>query len=211
MNSKLIALGLVGVLLAGTLHAQESLERDKDGIYRFQPGLKGATMELVPPAEVKTGLAYNYYQPQLGRHVWGFAQADGTFRYAFGEGTVVPTDRLDLRISKQLMEQLLERGMPGLTKRLEMTGGSPAVQLLKDDDWELMPTKSSLRVFDLLTGHRWEWHGKNRKAVLHTYGDQWQAIDGRYYPATGPAYIVGGNCCSSVRAGSAVLVMRTPE
>lgn len=220
MANKVMSFALLAVasaLLAGDAKAQapgaaraiKPVEKVEDGVYRFQPGLRESTLELVPPEEVKPGLAYNYYHPQLQRHVWGFAQQDGTFKYAFGEGTIVPTNRLDLRISPALRSQLLERGMPGLEKKLEITGGSPAVKLV-GGDWLLMPTKSSLRVFDMATGHRWEWHGTRRKAVLHTFGDQWQVINGRYVPATGPVYLVGGSC-SGVRAGSAVLVMRTPE
>ena len=221
MANKVITIALLAVVSAltavdalaqgpGTAQGIKPLEKKKDGVYRFQPGLRESTLELVPPEEIRLGLAYNYYHPQLARHVWGFAQQDGTFKYAFGEGTIVPTNRLDLRLSPTLRSQLLERGMPGLEKKLEITGGSPAVKLV-DGDWTLMPSKSSLRVFDLATGHRWEWHGTRRKAVLHTFGDQWQVVNGRYIPATGPVFMVGGGCCSSVRAGSAVLVMRTPE
>ena len=183
----------------------------EDGVYRYQPGLRESTLELVPPEEVKKDLAYYYYNPQLGSHVWGFADGDGNFQYAFGEGTVIPTDRLDLRISESLRSELIERGMPGLQKSLEITGGTPAVRLGTPGEWELLPTKASARVFDLLTGHRWEWHGSRRKAVLHTYGDRWQLVNGRYQPAGGPTYVVGGNCCSPVRAGSAALVVRTAE
>ena len=197
--------------IAGSCSAVDLESLEKDGVYRFQPGMRESTMELVPPEELKAGLAYNYYHPSLQRHVWGFAQEDGSFKYAFGEGTILPVDRLDLRISQELRERLIERAIPGLLKRLETTGDTPAVKLLKDDDWELLPMKSSLRVFDLATGHRWEWHGRNRKAVLHTYGDQWQIVEGRYVPATGPVFVVGAGSCSGPRAGSAVLVMRTPE
>jgi len=181
-----------------------------EGIYRMQPSFDQSEMVIVPPEEIKTGLVYNYFNQQLGRRVWGLAHEDGSFEYALGEGSVVPTDLFDLRITPEMRSRLLELGAPGLEQALATTGGEPAVRLGANGQWSLLPVPSSARVFDLETGHRWEWHGKRRVAILHTYGDQWQLVDGSYRPATGPVVFLP-DCQGAVRAGSAVLVMRTPE
>jgi hypothetical protein len=181
-----------------------------EGVYRMQPSFEKSEMVVVPPDEIKTGMTYNYYNQTLGRRVWGFAQEDGSFQYAFGEGAVLPATLFDLRITPELRSMLLERGAPGLEQALAATGGTPSVRLDADGQWSLLPVHSSARIFDMETGHRWEWHGKRRVAVLHTYGDQWRMVDGRYRPATGPVvfFPVG---CGTVRAGSASLVVRTSE
>lgn len=189
--------------------AQEAL-LEPDNVYRVQPGLEDVSIERVPPNEIRPGLAYLYYNQQLGRHVWGIAEPDGSFRYAFGEGTIIPTDALDLRISEELKRQIIERGAPGLQKMLDLTGASPSVRLGADGQWDLLPARSGIRVFDQITGHRWELHGGKRKAVLHTYGDRWRLVDGRFVPATGPVCIPY-DPCSPIRAGSAMLVMRTSK
>jgi hypothetical protein len=193
-----------------TVAQQDASQLGSSGVYRVQPRMEATELVLVPPAEIKEGLAYNYYNERLGQREWGFAKADGSFQYAFGEGSVLPTDRFDLRLSAEAQSQLLERGAPGLQQALAQTGARPALRLNAAGQWELLSFRSIARVFDLETGHRWEWHGRKRKAVLHTYGDQWQIVDGRYLPATGPVILLSG-CFGPVRAGSAMLVMRTPE
>jgi len=205
-----VCLVLWSLCTVPTVAQQDSSQLGPDGVYRLQPSLEATALVLVPPAEIKEGLAYNYYNQRLSRRVWGFAQADGSFQYAFGEGTSLPTDRFDLRLSAEAESQLLERGAPGLQESLATTGGTPAVRLNAAGRWELLSFRTSARVFDLETGHRWEWHGQRRVAVLHTYGDQWQIVEGRYRPATGPVLLLTG-CHGLVRAGSAVFVMRTPE
>ena len=204
----MIALVVSSITTMGA-SAQET-QLDPQSVYRVQPGLEKISVERVPVDEIRDGLAYLYYNKQLGRHVWGIAEPDGSFRYAFGEGTIIPTDALDLRISDELKRQIIERGVPGLQKMLDITGASPSVRLNAEGIWDLLPARSGVRVFDQITGHRWELHGEKRKAVLHTYGDQWRIVDGRFVPATGPVY-VPYDPCSPIRAGSAMLVMRTPE
>ena len=201
-------LGLIGTASAGA--QQDSSQLGNEGVYRLQPKVEGIEFVLVPPAEIKEGLAYNYFNEQLARRAWGFAQDDDSFRYALGEGSVLPADRFDLRISEATQTQLLERGVPGLQQALATTGARPSLRLNADGDWQLVSYRSNTRVFDLETGHRWEWHGQRRVAVLHTYGDQWMIVDGRYLPATGPVVLLSG-CYAPVRAGSAKLVMRTPD
>jgi hypothetical protein len=213
-KSVAIGLALIGSLQAGALRSsgQQPIEEDLVGVYRPQPEFGRGQVVQVPAEEVKPGLAYSYYNQRLSRRVWGFARGDGSFQYAFGEGTMLPIDSFDLRLSPEATQGLLEEASPGLPQRLAITGASPAVKLTADGAWRLLPTRVSARVFDLETGHRWEWHGDRRVAVLHTLGDQWQVVNGRYRPLGGGWYPgVPGECGTFHRAGSAVYVMRTPE
>jgi hypothetical protein len=201
-----------GSMTASPLHAvqQASVEQDRGAVYRIQPSLEGVQIVPVSPEEIRPGLAYSYYNQRLARRVWGFARDDGSFQYAFGEGTTLPTDRFDLQVSSATAAEILERRAPGLERDLEITGRIPAVRLSSTGQWRLLQQTSSARVFDLETGHRWEWHGARRVAVLHTFGDQWEIVDGQYRPATGAFAIVACGC-GLPRAGSAAWVVRTGE
>src|SRR5262245_1132761 len=97
-------LGLSLFIVAATSAQENAAPADRETVYRVQPTQKGNEQIAVPPAEVKRGLAYNYYNEKLGRRVWGFANGDGTFKYAFGQGTVLPTTRFDLRLSPEAQE-----------------------------------------------------------------------------------------------------------
>lgn len=173
-------------LLASPLVAQEPVPApdDSTGIYRLHPDLEVVKWVIVPPDEVKPGLVYNYYNESLKRRVWGIALQGGGFEYAFGPGTTIPTSMFDLRLTQEMEAQLLNRRAPGLLSALSTVGRSAAVRLDGEGVWKLLPFPSSARIFDLLTGQRWEWHGKNRHAVVHTGGNLWHIVDGRYLPMT---------------------------
>jgi hypothetical protein len=192
---KLFALLLV--LLAQTVAfaqvaPEEQLppEEDKTSIYRLHPDLDNVKPIVVPKEELTPGLVYSYYHPGLEQRVWGIAQEDGTFEFAFGEGTTIPTNMFDLRLSPEMRERVLEQRSPRLLSELSSVGRSAAVRLNGKGIWELLPFPSSARVFDLLSSRRWEWHGRNRHAVVHTGGYLWHVIDGEYYPVN----IVGEIC-----------------
>ena len=157
---------------------------DPDGIYRLHPDLEAVQWVIVPPAEVKPGLVYNYYSETLKTRTWGVAREDGGFDYAFGEGTTIPTGMFDLRLTPEMEAQLLNRRAPGLLGTLTTVGRRAAVRLDGEGVWKLLPFPSSARIFDLLTSERWEWHGHKRHAVVHTYGNMWHIADGRYLPIT---------------------------
>jgi hypothetical protein len=157
---------------------------DPHGIYRLHPNLETLHWVLVPPSEVKLGLVYNYYNESLKQRVWGIAREGGGFDYAFGEGTTIPTSMFDLRLTPEMEAEVLNRRSPGLLGQLVSVGRTAAVRLDGENVWKLLPFPSSARVFDLLTGQRWEWHGKNRHAVVHTGGNLWHIVEGRYLPMT---------------------------
>jgi hypothetical protein len=209
----LIALATAVAATAPYSAAQTPAEGDQETVYRQRPMLAGSEMVPVGPAEIKPGLAYNYYNRRLGRRVWGFAREDGTFQYAFGEGTMLPEDRFDLGLTPEQLQGLLEERDPILQQNLAITGASPSVVMGVDGQWRLLNFSVAPRVFDLETGHRWEWHGDRRAAVVHTYGDQWQVVDGRYVPlGGGGVYALAlADCSGLIRAGSAMFLVRTPE
>jgi hypothetical protein len=165
---------------------------DTEGIYRLHPDLETVEWVLVPRAEVKPGLVYNYYNQTLNKRAWGIAREDGGFDYAFGEGTTIPTSMFDLRLTPEMEAEVLNRRSPGLLSQLVSVGRTAAVRLDGEGVWKLLPFPSSARVFDLLTGERWEWHGKIRHAVVHTGGNLWHIVNGKYLPVTIVASYCGG-------------------
>jgi hypothetical protein len=179
-------------LLSSPACANQAVPASNDpvGIYRLHPNLETVQWVIVPPGEIKPGLVYNYYSDTLQQRVWGIARQDGGFDYAFGEGTTIPTSMFDLRLTPEMEAQLLNRRAPGLLSALSTVGRTAAVRLDGQGVWKLLPFPSSARIFDLLTGERWEWHGKNRHAVVHTGGNLWHIVDGRYLPVT----IVTNSC-----------------
>jgi hypothetical protein len=197
--------------VAANSAAQQSLEEDRTGVYRPHLEVERGQFIRVPDEEIKPGFAYSYYNQRLSRRVWGLARDDGSFHYAFGEGTTLPVDVFDLRLPRETEARRLEEASPGLQQRLAITGGAPAVVMTAGGTWRLLPFQSLSSVFDIETGHRWEWHGRRRVAVLHTDGDQWQVVDGRYRPLGGGFLAVPAGCGTFHRAGSAAYVMRTPE
>ena len=191
---------------------QDSTELDPADVYRVQPSVEGSELVRVAAEEIKPGLVYYYYNGHLGRHVWGFAREDGSFQYAFGPGTTFPTDRFDFRIATSVRSEILQREAPGLERDLQTSGRVPTVQLDAAGRWRLYKQTSTPRMFDLESGHRWEWHGQRRVAVLHTHGDLWTIVDGHFRPADGDGFACLPDCgCCSPRAGSAALVFRTGE
>lgn len=168
----------------------DEIASDTSGVYRLQPSLEGSEWVLVPSAEVQTGLVYNYYHDGLARRVWGLAGEGGSFQYAFGEGTVIKTDRFDLQLSPEMQRAIIEGRSPGLEEALKTFGGVPCVELDANDEWDLLPRRSTNQVIDIATGQRWEWHGGNRMGIVHTSGNSWKFVDGEFVPL----YDDGG-CC----------------
>jgi hypothetical protein len=186
----LLVLAIQSLAFAQDAEEQLPPEQDKSSVYRLHPDLDDVTPIVVPNEEIKPGLVYSYYHPGLEQRVWGIAKEDGTFEFAFGEGTTIPTSMFDLRLTPEMKERVLEQRSPRLLSEISSVGRSAAVRLNSKGIWELLPFPSSARVFDMLTSRRWEWHGKKRHAVVHTGGYLWHVVDGEYYPVN----IVGEVC-----------------
>lgn len=170
---------LLVACVASLAAAQQQLDPDK--VYRVYP--QGQRLLEAPPAEIRPGFVYKYYHSQLEQHVWGLATEDGQFEYAMGPGSMQSVDRFDLRLTPEQREQIIDRLAPRLHKALESTGRDFYLMLNDEDTWELYLSNSMPKVFDRLTGRRWEWHGLRRLSVVHTTGNLWRTQDGRYFPA----------------------------
>ncbi|MEM9659956.1 MAG: hypothetical protein AAF961_16450 [Planctomycetota bacterium] len=196
--------------------APATLERD--AVYRYVPAGRDKRLvqrlEKIAPDELVDQRVYLHYDDRLGRHVWGLYVGDGRFRYAIGEGSTLRVELFEINLNEQERQEVLEAVAPRLKQKLEDPEKARNVNLYlrlnSGNQWELagysaLPLVQS--IFDLETGHRWEWHGARRHAVLHTLGDVWQVIDGRYVPTD----IVLPPIVCGRRAGSAMNVVRTPS
>jgi hypothetical protein len=159
---------------------------DHASILRFDP----FENKLVPVAadEVKPGFLYNHFHARLNRRVWSVAVEGGGFDYAMGEGSTEPARMLDLRGTEQQQRSTLERTAPGLVEMLRQRGGVVYLRLNATQGWELVPYKTVASVWDLQTLERFEWHGSRRVPVIHTFGNSWIRVDGRFEPAPMSAY-----------------------
>jgi hypothetical protein len=153
----------------------------QDVVQRFDP-INNRIVD-VPPAEIKPGFLYNHYHAGLGRRVWSVATPDGGFLYAMAPGSVQPARALDLRATEQQLRTELIQREPELAKLLDIRGGTASVRLTPNETWEVVAQPTISSVFDLETGRRWEWHGRRRVAVVHTYGYEWTLVDGRFMPS----------------------------
>ena len=152
-------------------------------IYRYDP-VKGRVLPI-PAKELKPGHVYLRHVPRIGRHAWSLADADGSLRYAMGPGSVQLARQFDLRISEAERQREFEARAPELARRLAILGARPTVRLDDDGQWKLQQTPGLAHVFDLETGARWEWHGDRRTPVVHSGGNSWGLVAGRYRPAFG--------------------------
>ena len=152
-------------------------------IYRYDP-VKGRVLPI-PATELKPGHVYLRHVPRLGRHAWSLTDPDGSLRYAMGPGSVQSARQFDLRISEAERQREFESRAPELARRLAILGARPTVRLDDDGQWKLQQTPAVPHVFDLETGTRWEWHGARRTAVVHSGGNSWGLVAGRYRPAFG--------------------------
>ncbi|MEM9352863.1 MAG: hypothetical protein AAGA92_07605 [Planctomycetota bacterium] len=157
-------------------------------VYRIAP-LEPSQVVEVPKSEIKEGLIYRYYNEKLDRSVWGIAQADGSFRYALGPGSVQPVERFDLRLTEEERSRIVNDNAPGLEGYLASTGRTPTIVLNDQLRWELVKTASISKVYDLETHRRWEWHGKRKLSVLHSSGNRWIAAGGDYAPLVDPPHL----------------------
>jgi hypothetical protein len=130
---------------------------------------------------------YNHFHAALNRRVWSIAQPDGGFAYAMGEGSVQPAALLGLEATDAQRRAAIERIAPELAQSLYQRGGTVYVRLNPADGWELVPFRTIASVWDLETLQRWEWHGSRRVPVIHTFGNSWTRVDGKYEPA--PLYL----------------------
>jgi hypothetical protein len=193
-----VALSLLCAAAATGLAQSPAAFEENARIDRYDPFL--AKLVAVAPADVKPGFVYLRYSPQLKRRVWSVAAEGGGFLYAMAPGSVQPARALDLRATPQQMRAELMARAPELAKIMDIRGGVAYVVLTDQGAWQLVRQPTIANVYDLETGRRWEWHGERRVAVVHTGGDDWLQVDGRFVPAS---YPVMAWSAYPARAGSA--------
>jgi len=159
----------------------ETAKLDRSTIYRYDPIHE--QLWPIPIKSLKPGSIYKRYSPRLDRWVWSQAAKDGAMRYAFGPGSIQPAERFHLTVSQEEGLRELEIRAPELARRLEIQGGTVVMRLNADGRWQLYPSSCGPRIFDEISGRRWEWHGPDRHAVVHQGGDRWRFVDGDYRPA----------------------------
>ena len=157
-----------------------------DTIYRLD--LFTETLRPLPASELKPGAVYFRYSASSGRHVWSRVRADGSFEFAMGAGSVQPAWRFDVREGREEQLRELELRAPELYKRLITQGARPMLRLDDQGRWQIDLASNEGRVFDLETGHRWEWHGGRRVAVVHAGGRSWTHQAGKFSPVSTIVY-----------------------
>jgi len=159
-----------------------------DTAYRLD--LFTETLRPLATGEIRPGAVYFRYSAEVGRHVWSRVKADGSFEFAMGPGSVQPAWRFDVRERREEQLRELELRAPELYRRLIEQGARPMLRLDQQGRWQLDIASNEGRVFDLETGHRWEWHGGRRVAVVHSGGRSWVSQEGRFSPASTMSYRV---------------------
>jgi hypothetical protein len=184
--------------VAGDLQAQQPTPPPppapvlaSDGIYRYDPFERNFI--AVSTSEIKPRFLYYRPSPLLRRHVWSVADEQGRFVYAMAPGSVQYAQALDLRASFERQREELYRSAPELARSMEIRGGQALVALNDADRWELVQQSALPNVYDLETLRRWEWHGPRRVAVLHTFGDDWLLVKGKFIPASGPSSVLSSH------------------
>lgn len=203
--SKLFAIAL-GALVALTAHASRAQEvvaptvepLDPAAVFRYDPIAQQNV--AVAAEEIKLGNVYFRYSPLLKQHVWSLAIDGGGFAYAMAPGSVVQARQLDIRATPEQQRQALQARAPEMAQIMDIRGARAYVKLDDAGQWQILRRPTVSAVYDLETLRRWEWHGGRRVAVLHTAGDDWLLVDGKFAPASysapfGYAYQSGLHCC----------------
>jgi hypothetical protein len=159
---------------------------DGRGILRYAP-LSGK-LEPISPQEVKPGYIYSHFSPRLNKRVWSYAQGNGRFWDALGEGTTQEAWRLDLRLTLEEGWEILAQTAPRVARQLQQEGaGSVYLRLTSDNRWVIAEGASFPAIYSAETGHRWEKHSGRYIPVSSGPGQfQWALQRGRYVPAGQP-------------------------
>jgi hypothetical protein len=182
-----IFLPLIAILLQpfAVGATQEAAEDSTDrAVKRFDPGRR----TLVTVRKPIPGKIYSHYSDTLNRRVWAFAKSDGSFSHALGEGTTQSTQQFDFPYSTAEQQEMVAEVAPRWAKSMQRTGSEVFVRLNREQTWKLVQHLTIPSIYDLETGHRWEWHGNRRVAIGHTVGYRWQVVHGRYVPESYQPY-----------------------
>lgn len=182
------SLAIVLASLATLSHAADTpalhpsaVDLDPAAVYRYDP--LGQTFSPIDAAQLKIGHIYYRFHPTLGHWAWSLADGHGGLNYAMGPGSLLQVERFDLTATADERRRELTVRAPEIARLFNVQGSRPAVMLQADGTWTLHGTSTKGHVFDLVTGERWEWHGDRRSGVVHSGGNAWHNVGGRFEPA----------------------------
>lgn len=165
----------VGVSVPSVLAA-----RDTNTAYRLD--LINDKLEPVSRSDLKAGYIYYHFSPRLNRWAWSYYQADGSFWYALGEGSIQEGRRFDVPATQEQVQQRL-KDFPQLHNAMETYGTRACFTLQADGRWRITGAGIPALVFNAETGELWQAYGNGYIPVVHTGGRVWTVRNGRHYPA----------------------------
>ena len=131
----------------------------------------------------KVGYIYYHFSSRRNAWAWSYLQDDGSFWYAFGEGTTQIARRFDIRALREEIAKRLEE-FPELAKKVDQYNQSVCLRLLADGRWKIVGTGIAPSIFNAETGERWQKFAKDEYIpVVHTNGAIWTVRNGVYYPS----------------------------
>ena len=161
-------------ILPNTLSAE-----DPKLVYRMD--LMTGKLDPINRGDLKVGYIYYHFSSQQNRWVWSYYQKDGSFWYAFGEGTTQEAWCFDIRASREELSKRLEE-FPRLAQQLERQDRSVCLRLQADGRWKIIQSGIPRSIFNAETGERWQVQARDVYIpVVHTGGNAWTVRNGDYY------------------------------
>jgi hypothetical protein len=165
----------------GTIVPNVLAANDAKVVYR----LDLLTDKLVPigRTDLKAGCIYYHFSSRRNGWAWSVYQKDGSFWYAFGEGTTQIARDFDIRGTSAEIQKRLDE-FPELAKQVDQYNNNVCLRLQADGRWKIVGTGLLPSIFNAETGERWQKFASNDYiAVVHTGGAVWTVHTGVYYPA----------------------------
>jgi len=150
-----------------------------------RPDPSSSSLLPVDSDHIKPGNIYNHFSQRQGRYVWAYAMKGGGFSYALGMDSTELPGNFDLVTSRRQTQELVEAEAGPWAKRSQRDGKQIMVRLGVDEKWKVVRGRSIRSHFDIDSGHRWEWHGNRKVAILNTQGQLW-GHDGKKYVSSSP-------------------------
>jgi hypothetical protein len=164
---------------AGSILPSTLIAEDPKLVYRMD--LMTGKLDPIDRSDLKVGYVYYHFSSRRNHWVWSYYQKDGSFWYAFGEGTTQEAWCFDIRASREELSKRLEE-FPQLAHQLERQNHSVCLRLQADGRWKIIQSGIPRSIFNAETGERWQMFAKDEYTpVVHTGGNRWTARNGDYY------------------------------
>jgi hypothetical protein len=170
----------------GSIMPDVSVVKDPKLIYQMD--LMTGKLTPIDRVDLKVGYTYYHFSSRLNRWAWSYCQKDGSFWYAFGEGTIQEAWTFDIRASREEISKRLGE-FPELARQVDRYNQNVCLQLQSDGRWKIVGTGYAPSIFNVETGERWQMFSKREYVpVVHTYGKAWTFRKGDYYPSNSVSY-----------------------